>query len=82
MPLDWVEVADCHDEVIFGRQRKLGSYRRLGEGIEADAVGNGGDPGGAHPQVATQLASEHLGHCDHTAAQPGRRSRQALRGYP
>src|SRR5436305_15220341 len=69
MPLDWVEVADGHDEVILGRQRELGTYRRLGERVEADAVGNGRDPGGADPQVATQLAGVRLGQRDDTHAQ-------------
>ena len=82
MPLDWVEVADGHDEVILGRQRELGTYRRLGERVEADAVGNGRDPGGADPQVATQLAGERLGHRDDTPAQSRRGPKGELAAQP
>src|SRR5437763_17172518 len=82
MPLDWVEVADGHDEVILGRQRKLGSYRGLGEGVEADTVGNGRDSGRADPQVASQLAGKRLGHRDDTAAQSRRGPKGELAAQP
>src|SRR2546428_8569226 len=47
-----------HDALPIWRQRELGSYRRLGERVEADAVGNRRDPRGADPQVATQLPGD------------------------
>src|SRR2546428_2800078 len=71
-----------HDALPIWRQRELGSYRRLGERVEAAALGNRRDPRGADPQVATQLPGEHLGHGDDTAAQPRRGPEGELAAQP